>query len=169
MFVFITGCKHKKKTQSTGSTKDHTKEHKLSSSNLTIVQEKLSVDKHEIEKSKLYSFITDWYGTPYRYGGCDKSGTDCSCFTLMLFKQVYNKTIERSSGEIYKSCEKIKRSHLKEGDLVFFVTNGKGVSHVGVFLKDEKFVHASTSKGVMISSLSEAYFEKTYYGAGRHN
>lgn len=165
----ISSCHHNKKTQSTNNTKEHKTEHTWKSSNLLIVQEKLAVDKRTIEKSKLYTFITDWYGTPYKYGGCDKSGTDCSCFTHLLFKQVYNKTTERSSGDIYKTCEKIKKANLKEGDLVFFVTNGKGVSHVGVFLKDEKFVHASTSKGVMISSLSEAYFEKTFYGAGRLN
>ncbi|MFN7911742.1 MAG: C40 family peptidase [Bacteroidota bacterium] len=169
VFVFINGCKSKKQSQSNTNVKGQTKQSNLNPTKLTIVQEKLNIDRLEVEKSKLYSFITEWYGTPYKYGGCDKNGTDCSCFTHLLFKQVYNRTIERSSGDIYKACDKIKRSHLKEGDLVFFVTNGKGISHVGVFLKDEKFVHASTSKGVMISSLTEAYFEKTFYGAGRHN
>lgn len=168
-FVIIYGCRHKKQTQSTNNSNNQTKEHHLNSSKIAIVQDKLNIERREVEKSKLFSFITEWYGTPYKYGGCDKNGTDCSCFTHLLFKQVYNRTIERSSGDMYKTCEKIKRSHLKEGDLVFFVTNGKGVSHVGVFLRDEKFVHASTSKGVMISSLTEAYFEKTFYGAGRHN
>ena len=164
--LVIVSCKHKKQTQ---ITKTKPTEVKISSSKIAIVEEKLGINKHKVEENKLYSFIADWYGTPYKYGGCDKNGTDCSCFTNILFRKVYNKNTERSSGDIYKSCDKIKRSNLQEGDLVFFVTNGKSVSHVGVYIKDEKFVHASTSKGVMISSLDDAYFKKTYYGSGRLN
>ncbi|MCA0430814.1 MAG: NlpC/P60 family protein [Bacteroidetes bacterium] len=165
MLVFVS-CKHKKHTQTKNSVSNN---NNIAPSKIAIVEEKLGVNKQNIEKSKLYSFIADWYGTPYKYGGCDKNGTDCSCFTNILFRNVYNKNTERSSGDIYKTCDKIKKSNLQEGDLVFFVTNGKSVSHVGIYIKDEKFVHASTSKGVMISSLEDAYFKKTYYGSGRLN
>jgi murein DD-endopeptidase / murein LD-carboxypeptidase len=131
------------------------------------LEQKLGLSKKEIKHSKLYSFVNDWYGTPYKYGGCQKTGVDCSCFTDILYENVYGTKTARTAGEIYKSCDKINPDKLKEGDLLFFITSGKSISHVGVFLKNEKFVHASTSKGVIISDLKEPYYKKTFYSAGR--
>jgi cell wall-associated NlpC family hydrolase len=125
----------------------------------------LSVKESDIRDKKLYRFVCEWYGTPYKYGGCDKRGTDCSCFTSILVSSVYKKQLPRTAGEIYQSCEKVKS--VKEGDLVFFKTNGKSVSHVGVFLRNNKFVHASTSKGVVINDLNDSYYKKSFYGYGR--
>lgn len=137
------------------------------SNKITLVAEKLNVSEKEVRNKKLYSFISDWYGTPYKYGGCDKGGVDCSCFTGILYKKVYGVVVGRNSSLIYKESEHIKASHLREGDLVFFNAGTKDVSHVGVYLKDNKFVHASTSKGVMINDLGETYYKKYFYGAGR--
>jgi cell wall-associated NlpC family hydrolase len=125
----------------------------------------LAVKESDIRDKKLYRFVCEWYGTPYKYGGCDKKGTDCSCFTSILVSSVYKKQLPRTAGEIYKSCEKVKS--VKEGDLVFFKTNGKDVSHVGIFLRNNKFVHASTSKGVVINDLNDSYYKKTFYAYGR--
>ncbi|MCX8081454.1 MAG: C40 family peptidase [Bacteroidia bacterium] len=153
----IIACKSKKKLSSNNT--------EVYRSNLKTVAEILSTDEKNIQKNELYRFISEWYGTPYSYASCSKAGVDCSCFTNMLYQRIYNINLPRSSKEIYEKCHKIKKNELKEGDLVFFNTNGKGVSHVGIYLKDGKFVHASTKKGVIISRLDEDYYQKTYCGA----
>ncbi len=167
----VVSCRHKKevvltavnKTPKSKNPSDKTPDKKYDGP----VQEKLSVTNKEVKSSKLYSFINDWYGTPYKYGGCQKSGVDCSCFTDLLYQNVYGHKTARTAGEIHKECDKINIAAVKEGDLVFFITNGKSISHVGVYLKSNKFAHASTSKGVIISDLNEAYYKKTFHSAGR--
>jgi lipoprotein Spr len=132
------------------------------------LKETLGLSNHDIKDNKLYAYVNEWYGIPYKYGGCTKSGVDCSCFTSNLFASVYGVKFGRTAGEIYKVCEKINSNKLQEGDLVFFIINGKSISHVGVYLKDNKFAHASTSKGVIVSDLNEAYYKKYFYAAARH-
>jgi len=127
----------------------------------------LGISSKEIKKNELYAFVQDWYGVPYKYGGCKKSGVDCSCFTNILYEQVYHKKLIGNAAEIYKSADKISIEKAKEGDLVFFKINVTYVSHVGVLLKDGHFVHASTSKGVIVSSLKEAYYKKYFHSAGQ--
>lgn len=166
LLLFFVACKHKKKSIKTNTTSNT--EIKTNTGNTSAVEEKLGITKKEILKSNLYSFIAEWYGTPYKYGGCEKTGVDCSCFTNILYNKIYNKKIGRSTADIYKEVEKIKLEKLQEGDLVFFVTNGKSISHVGVYLKDDKFVHASTTKGVMINDLKETYYQKTFHSATRY-
>lgn len=119
-----------------------------------------------ISNIRLYSFIEDWYGTRYRYGGTTKRGVDCSSFTLQLIKAVYGLDLSRTARQQFEQTSRIDASELQEGDLVFFNTRG-GISHVGVFLGDGYFVHASSSSGVMISHLKEPYFSARYKGAGR--
>ena len=115
---------------------------------------------------KLISFLEDWYGTPYQFGGDTKKGIDCSAFTCRLMDSVYNITLPRTAKNQYNSSTKVRKQDLKQGDLVFFNTTG-GISHVGVYLGNNKFVHASASSGVMISDLDEAYFKRRYIGAAR--
>ncbi|WP_216629427.1 C40 family peptidase [Taibaiella lutea] len=122
--------------------------------------------KHNIS---LYSFIEDWYGTPYRFGGDNRFGIDCSAFTRQLYNDVYNLPIVRTSIEQFTQVERIATSELKEGDLVFFKIHSKRISHVGVYLYDGKFVHASVSQGVVISDLGDAYWTRYYAGGGRMN
>lgn len=158
---FISSCHHKKDVEDKIIIKS------TSSNKVAVVAQKLSITEKEVKSKKLYSFISDWYGTVYKYGGCDKNGIDCSCFTGILYKKVYGVTVGRNTTLMYKEADHIKASHLREGDLVFFNAGTKDVSHVGVYLKDNKFVHASTSKGVMINDLDETYYKKYFYGAGR--
>lgn len=116
----------------------------------------------------LYDSIDHWLGTPYCYSGTTENGIDCSGFTLKICKGVYDKDFPvRSSGELFQLCEKIDRNTLREGDLVFFKIYRGRISHVGIYLGENRFVHASTSKGVIISSLDEAYYKKYFAGAGR--
>ena len=116
---------------------------------------------------KLIDFLDDWYGTRYRLGGVDKSGIDCSAFVQSFFSSMYGLSISRTCREQFGDTRRIKKTQLQEGDLVFFKTRGRSISHVGVYLRNNKFIHASTSSGVMISDLTESYFTKRYAGAGR--
>lgn len=114
----------------------------------------------------MLQFMEEWYGAPYRFGGTSKKGVDCSAFVNFFMSAVYGLAIPRNSKDQYSASKKIKRKNLEEGDLVFFNTRG-GISHVGVYLSNNKFVHASTSSGVTINDLDDDYFARRYVGAGR--
>jgi lipoprotein Spr len=123
----------------------------------------------ELDNPKLLSFMDYWYGAPYHYGGMSRDGIDCSGFAFLLMSSVYSlASLPRTAKEQYETSRHIRREDLQEGDLVFFHTLGRrrAVTHVGVYLRNNKFIHASVS-GVMISDLSEGYYEKHYVGAGR--
>lgn len=119
----------------------------------------------------LYNEGAKWLGVPHRMGGMTKRGVDCSGFVAIVFREVYGKQLARSSADMLKhNCKKVSRANLKEGDLVFFRT-GRGKkkvpNHVGIYLKNGKFIHTSTSSGVMVSSLSEPYYIRTWLTGGR--
>ena len=116
---------------------------------------------------KLYQFVYDWIGTPYRLGGGSKKGIDCSGFAFELYNKVFNTLIGNNSRNIFSMVNPINKSELKEGDLVFFKIGSRSITHMGVYMGNNKFAHASTSKGVMISDLDEAYWRKYYYKGGR--
>jgi lipoprotein Spr len=126
----------------------------------------LNTTAEEVRNTKMFEFIDDWYGTPYRLGGTTKKGVDCSAFSQFLFASVYGFSIPRTAREQYKFTDRISRTQLKEGDLLFFNTRG-GISHVGIYLQNNKFVHASTSGGVMISDVFEEYWARKFVGVGR--
>lgn len=128
--------------------------------------EQLDVPVELITNIALYQVIDEWWGTPYHLGGNSKDGIDCSGFTKMLEQTVFSLSLPRTSREQYMDCQRLSRPQLAEGDLVFFGTK-KGITHVGVYLMNNKFVHASTSFGVMISDLGDAYWKRRFVGAGR--
>ena len=138
--------------------------------NLSALQVKyavlLSTPAEEVRNTKMFEFIDNWYGTPYRLGGATKKGIDCSAFSQFLFASVYGLSIPRTAKEQYNLTNRISRTQLKEGDLIFFNTRG-GISHVGVYLQNNKFVHASTSGGVMISDIFDDYWARKFIGVGR--
>ena len=117
----------------------------------------------------LYREVESWIGVPYRYGGNTGKGVDCSGLVVNVYKDVYGIKLQRNSELIYKKkCDKIKKSKLREGDLVFFKTGKKKrINHVGIYLKNGKFVHTSASRGVIISSLDEDYYRRNFMQAGR--
>jgi lipoprotein Spr len=128
----------------------------------------LGISKKQLDNVALYSFIEDWLGVEYHLGGLDKSGIDCSGFAKRLYEAVFGMELSHSSGEQYSSTRHLKKgSEPSEGDLVFFRTHGRRISHVGVYLWNDYFVHASTSQGVTVSSLKEEYWHKHYVGAGK--
>ncbi|MBK7762411.1 MAG: C40 family peptidase [Bacteroidetes bacterium] len=104
---------------------------------------------------------------PYKLGGNTKEGIDCSGFVYMIYNRVYEKKVPRTSIKLFDACKKIPTHKLQEGDLVFFKLNEKEVSHVGIYLTHSQFVHASVSKGVIISSLSESYYARAFVSGGR--
>jgi cell wall-associated NlpC family hydrolase len=126
----------------------------------------LNVDVEELQNPGIYRFIDDWYGTRYCMGGTTKTCIDCSAFVQTFFSSIYGLNIPRTAKDQYDAANKIPTAKLKQGDLLFFNTRG-GISHVGVYLQNNKFVHASTTGGVMISDMFETYYIKHFIGAGR--
>jgi len=114
--------------------------------------------------ASLYEIIDGWIGTPYKYGQATKKGTDCSGFVGVVYKDVANVTIPRTTADLYNSI--VATKNLQEGDLVFFNYSGKKNSHVGIYLHNGKFIHASTSQGVMISDLNSAHYKQTHSKGG---
>jgi len=115
---------------------------------------------------KLFHFVYDWIGTPYRFGGGSKTGIDCSGFTHQLYSQVFNLDIKRNSRDIFSMVSPVSKDDLKEGDLVFFKIHSRSISHIGIYLGNNRFAHAS-SKGVAVSSLDDAYYTRYFYKGGR--
>ena len=126
----------------------------------------LDTEIEAVNNFALFQFIDEWWNTAYRYGGTNKKGIDCSALTGLLMSSVYAFALPRTAREQYGVSKKITREELIEGDLVFFNTRG-GVSHVGVYLCNDYFVHASVANGVTISNLNETYYSNKYLGAGR--
>lgn len=161
--VSVSSCRSHKDTATSTSNTSVPKSKKVKEKYATL----LNVEENKIENIKLYSFIDEWYGVPYKYGGKNKSGIDCSNFTSTLYSNIYNKSLSGSSSSIFEQCKTISKSNLEEGDLVFFKIDGDKISHIGVYLQNNKFVHATTKKGVMIDDLDQAYYKKYFYKAGR--
>lgn len=128
----------------------------------------LEMEPDEIENLHLYKFLNDWYGVKYKYGGTNISGIDCSAFSQKLYGSIYTINLLRTSRQQHRHCEIIKKyDDAIEGDLVFFRMHRLRISHVGVYLANGYFVHASRSQGVMISSLNDKYWNRRYAGCGR--
>ncbi|MBC6991438.1 MULTISPECIES: C40 family peptidase [Hymenobacter] len=120
------------------------------------------------ENKDLLRTVTDWLGTPYRYGSNSKKGTDCSGFVTRVFKEVYGITLQRSSRSMFQNVQRVAKDEVKTGDLVFFRRGpGQPIYHVGIYLKDGKFAHSACNGGVMVSSLNQAYYHRNFYAAGR--
>jgi len=119
------------------------------------------------DNKDLIRAIDRWLGAPYRLGGCSKQGVDCSCFAQMIYAQVYGIALKRSSHEIFGDMRPVAAADLREGDLLFLKKPGGKISHVGIYLKQGKFAHVSTARGVIISSLQEEYYRKYFHAGGR--
>lgn len=177
MMLAFASCKSKKRTSSrtphkrsprTEAPTTTAKKPKPKADPLQVkYAEKLSVSQHEIQNMELYRFVDQWVGTPYRYGGMSSSGVDCSGFSNVLYKEIYQTQLKRTARDIYGDSKPVAKTQLQEGDLVFFNISGKKASHMGVYLQNGYFVHASSSKGVVISNLSNSYYQKYFDRGGR--
>ena len=119
------------------------------------------------DQSKMMREISKYMGVSYVHGGTSTDGMDCSGYTMTVYKNAIGKQLPRSSAEQSKLGEPVKFSELKFGDLIFFNTTGESASHVGIYLGDDLFAHASVSLGVTISSLQSSYYSKRYESARR--
>jgi cell wall-associated NlpC family hydrolase len=133
--------------------------------------QKLSVGYNNTKHSTLDLFIKKWLGVPYRYGGNNENGIDCSALSSTFYQEMFNRELERTAELQYSQGQFVKKNYLQEGDLVFFDLDSDKftIDHVGIFLSDGKFIHASTSQGVTISELSDSYYSDNYIGARRIN
>ena len=129
---------------------------------------KMDIAVEEIKNIPLLQKIDEWWGTPYVLGGNSKNGVDCSYFTLDVMRDIYKVNLKRTAAEQYEQSVKIEWNNLKEGDLIFFKTEGRRrISHVGIYLANNKFAHASTSQGVTIGDLTDPYWQRRLYSLGR--
>jgi cell wall-associated NlpC family hydrolase len=171
--IIFVGCSASKKTEKSKITVTSKVRANVDPS-YTALREKyakmLNVTMDSITNVKLYAFVDEWLNTPYKWGGDDKNGIDCSAFIQKLLLEVYDISIPRTSVEQFftKNIEKFRRSrYLVEGDLVFFHTvDERTISHVGLYLCNRQFVNAS-SKGVTIANLDDNYWRAKYVSAGR--
>lgn len=115
---------------------------------------------------RLIPLAKKYVGVPYQFGGSSEKGFDCSGFTRHVMSGL-GVTLARTTAEQYKQGSEVKKEDLRVGDLVFFETYKKGPSHAGVYIGDNQFIHASSSKGITVTSLDDSYYKKRYIGARR--
>jgi lipoprotein Spr len=119
------------------------------------------------EQQKMMDAILAWLGTPYELGGETKDGIDCSAFSREIFKTSAGMDLPRTTEQQVKLGLSVSQENLKFGDLIFFNTTGQNPSHVGIYIGDDMFAHASVSFGVTLSSLYSSYYKKRYTEARR--
>lgn len=127
------------------------------------------ISEASIFNTELYHSLENWLGTPYRYAGKSEKGIDCSAFVNRIYEQVYCFLLPGNSAQMATQVTKVPKSDLREGDLVFFRINRRSISHVGVYLGNDKFAHASRSKGVIVSDLNHPYYKRYFVKGGRVN
>ena len=130
----------------------------------------LGFDIDEMDDWPLMIESAQWLGVPYKYAGNTKNGVDCSGLNCEVYKKVYRIQLHRNSKQQYeKDCHSVSLKKLQSGDLVFFAPDAKkkNINHTGIYLKDSKFIHASSSKGVVVSSLMENYYSQRFVAGGR--
>lgn len=167
--LLLFGCQSSRKTAHHKSPEKHTKTNrpKATESNSSNGSSYVYLKADHLVKSKDFELlINGWLGVPHRMGGKDKSGVDCSGLTTIIYKEIFAISLSGSSSDMAKKVQKKPIDELQEGDLVFFKINGDKISHVGVYLSQNYFVHATLRRGVMISSLDEPYYKKYFFMAG---
>jgi cell wall-associated NlpC family hydrolase len=130
-----------------------------------MAKNKVTSNVNDIDFNNVYDV---WKGTPYRLGGNTKRGIDCSAFVQVGYSSVYEKMLPRTTSEQVKLGRYVAVANAKEGDLVFFKT-GYTTRHVGIYLGNSEFLHASTSRGVMISRLDNPYWSRKFWQIRRIN
>lgn len=128
----------------------------------------ITIDKSTLSKkqARLLEAAETWLGVPYRFGGLDRNGIDCSGLMYSVFSSI-GEVLPRTSQEQFMIGEEVEFENMAVGDLLFFNTTANGVSHVGMFAGGSEFIHASTSRGVVRESINEPYFVRRYVSSKR--
>lgn len=157
--VLLTGCRSSKATRVTAPS--------YSSVPAAHTGDK-NDNKLDAPSEALLSEARSWLGVPYKYGGNDRSGVDCSGFVLQVYQRALDIPLPRTSREQHKYCTATSKERLIPGDLIFFASDKdrETVAHVGIFMGDNMMIHASTSKGVIISDITSSYYARNYAGSG---
>lgn len=117
---------------------------------------------------EVYKFIDAWWGVPHRLGGNTSKGVDCSGFVVQFYNQLYGKKVARTTQGLYADARAVPLRKLKTGDLVFFeLSSTNKITHVGIYLQNGRFAHASTSKGVRIDDIDDVYYSQKKKHGGR--
>jgi len=164
-FFFFYSCTPVTKKNYRGVKENNGKNYKSRSSNNNSKVK--NSNRRSFTVGALDPYIEEYWGTRYKFGGSTRNGFDCSGFMCKIFDEAYSIKLPRNSKTQYKTGSNVSKSNLRYGDLVFFNTSGYGVSHVGVYIGNGKFAHASSSKGVTISRLDNVYYKSRYLGARR--
>lgn len=119
--------------------------------------------------ARLIKEAASWIGTPYRYGGQDRKGTDCSGMVVEVFKKAFNEKLPRTSRDQQTACHSVDSVAMQPGDLLFYATGrDKGrISHVGLYIGNGEMIHASSSRGVIVSNIAERYYAMRFRSVGR--
>jgi murein DD-endopeptidase / murein LD-carboxypeptidase len=125
------------------------------------------INTDSVNNPDLFAQVYFWKGTRYQYAGHSLKGIDCSGFVAEMYRTSYCIALAGGSKDLYGQVDTVGRANLREGDILFFKIRKGQVSHVGIYLGNNKFAHASVHSGVVISDLDEAYYKKYYFTAGR--
>lgn len=161
LFSLLTGCASSPANKAKGAVKS-----KNTATEISIKKTQGNMQPSDLLYILLRSEYVYWQGTPYRLGGDSLQGVDCSSLIKKVFKSSFNITLPRTTSLQVQKGYSIKKNHLQVGDLVFFKTGWK-TRHVGIYMGENQFFHASTSKGVIISDLDNVYWNKHYWQSRR--
>ena len=142
--------------------------HKTSAGDIKQAAAKKSIPEPPAPKTTFEEYASKWLGTPYVYGANSTKGTDCSGYVMQVYQGFFNIVLPHNAHMMYKDerGKSVSRGSLREADLIFFGSFWK-ISHVGIYLGGDRFIHASSSRGVIISNLNEKYYKNKYQGARR--
>jgi lipoprotein Spr len=128
-----------------------------------------SINLNDCENPELYFEVYRWVGTHYRYGGNSTKGIDCSHFVGKMYSKIYGIDLAPDAGSIFRQCKVVKGGlkAAREGDLLFFKIKKGQISHVGIYLQNDMFAHASSHVGVTVTTLNKQYYKHTFYKVGR--
>lgn len=166
LLILLSSCVSKKNATATKNTSSSNYVLKSKKNSLDDFAKFMNIEKKDLKNEKLYFYIDNWLGTPHKMGGTTKSGIDCSGFVSNVYTEIYNEKLPRTSREMADQIKSKKQDKLKEGDLVFFAFGGGKIDHVGIYLHNNRFVHVSSKKGVIISNLEESWYSKYFVKSG---
>jgi lipoprotein Spr len=170
LFIFLFPlllCSQSKKTKQKVKHKTKSAVHTIHKQSIEDYYAALSLKPDSAKSPYLYYQVYDWVGTRYRYSGETKKGIDCSGFVCEMYKNSYCINLSGGSRDLWPLVNPVEKNDLQEGDILFFKIRKGQISHVGVYLGNNKFAHASVKTGVIISDLNEAYYKKYFFKGGR--